>query len=112
MTLELRDPQIVIAIYLPRDGSDSELRTLIAEHAPTLRRLGLLTDRAPVVLRSANGSYIEIFEWTSGEAADRAHDHPEVARMWEAIAKIADFKPLASLPEAAEAFSHFEPLAL
>ena len=26
---------------------------------------------------------IDIFEWVDGEAAERAHGHPEIAALWE-----------------------------
>jgi hypothetical protein len=105
-------PRIVFAVYKPRPGGDAPLRKLIGEHVPTLRRLQLVTDRAPIFMRSSNGAYIEVFEWVSDEGAERAHDHPEVMRLWEAMEKVAEFKPLASLPEAAKAFSHYEPVAV
>ena len=104
--------RIVFAVYKPRAGGDGALRKLMAEHVPTLRRLELVTDRAPVCVQSSNGAYIEVFEWVSDEAAERAHDHPDVARIWEAMEKVAEFKSLASLPEAAKAFSHYEPISL
>jgi len=105
-------PRIVFAVYKPHDGGDAALRKLMAEHVPTLRRLQLVTNRAPIHVRSTNGAYVEVFEWISDEAAERAHDHPEVARIWEAMGKVADTKELASLPEAANQFSHYEPIAL
>jgi len=105
-------PRVVFAVYQPRQGQDAKVRALIAEHLPTLRRLQLATDRPAILLKSDSGAYVEIFEWQSDEAAERAHDHPEVARIWEAMGKIAEFKPLASLPETKTAFSHYEPVAL
>lgn len=105
-------PRIVFAVYKPREGGDAALRKLMAEHVPALRRLQLATNRAPIHVRSQNGAYIEVFEWVSDEAAERAHDHPEVARIWEAMGKVADTKELASLPEAASQFSHYEPIVI
>ncbi|MFZ1991809.1 MAG: hypothetical protein WAW96_18790 [Alphaproteobacteria bacterium] len=105
-------PRIVFAVYKPHEGGDVALRKLMAEHVPILRRLQLATDRTPIHVRSRNGAYVEVFEWVSDEAAERAHDHPEVARIWEAMGKVADTKDLASLPEAANQFSHYEPVAL
>ena len=79
---------------------------------PTLRRLGLITDRPPVLVRSANGTYIEVFEWATAEAAGLAHQHPEVAQVWEAMGRIADFPPLDSLEESKGRFTHFTPVDL
>ena len=69
-------PEIVFALYRPHEGKDAELRELIKKHIPTLRRLELVTDRAPILVKSKNGTYIEIFEWKSAESADQAHQHP------------------------------------
>lgn len=88
------DHRIVLALYRPHDGKDSELRNLIAEHIPTLRQLDLITNREPILMRSENGTYIEIFEWASPEASNLAHQHPEVAKVWEKMAKVAELTEL------------------
>lgn len=106
------NPEIVIAMYRPNEGKDEELKTLIAEHVPTLRRLGLITDRPPILCRSADGTYLEIFEWTSNDAARQAHEHPEVIKVWEPMGEIATFPGLDSLPEAERRFPHFAPVEL
>ena len=105
-------PQVVFALYRPHEGKDEELRKLIAEHIPTLRRLELITDREPVVVKSKNGTYIEIFEWRTGESASKAHHLPEVAKVWEAMGQIADLPSLDSLEEIKKTFPHFEPVSL
>lgn len=104
-------PEIVIAMYRPHEGKDAELRDLIREHLPTMRRLGLITERPSILCRSANGTYLEIFEWTSIDAARQAHEHPEVARVWEAMGAIADFPSLATMEESGRRFPHFAPVA-
>ena len=48
----------------------------------------------------------------SETAARRAHDHPEIAEIWDGMEQIAHFTTLASLAEAQRAFTHFEPVAL
>lgn len=101
--------EVVIAVYRPRPGGEARLRELIAEHVPALRRLGLITDR-PVLLLRGEDAYLEIFEWVSAEAARKAHDAPEVARVWNAMAEVADFPSLADLPEAGGRFPHFAPV--
>lgn len=105
-------PQVVFALYRPHEGKDAELRRLIAQHLPVLRRLEMITDRPAVLVRSKNGTYIEVFEWRSTAMSGRAHEHPEVARVWEAMGQIAGFPGLESLEEAKERFSHFEPVTL
>lgn len=103
-------PEVVFALYRPHEGKDAELRKLLAEHIPTLRRLDLVTDRPPLLLKSKNGTYIEIFEWRTAESADLAHQHPEVARVWEPMGQIADYPALDSLEESKGRFPHFEPV--
>lgn len=105
-------PEIVFALYRPHEGKDAELRELIKEHIPTLRRLELITDRVPILVKSRNGTYIEIFEWRSAESSAQAHEHPELARVWEVMGQIADFPALESLEEITGRFPHFEPVDL
>jgi len=103
--------EVVMALYKPHEGKDAELRKLIARHVPLLRNLELITDRPALLLRASNGTYVEVFEWVSHEAA-RAHDHPEVAEIWEAMGKVADFVSLDSLEESKRPFTHFSPVSL
>lgn len=105
-------PEVVFALYQPHEGKDAELRQLIAEHIPTLRRLELITQRPAILAKSTNGTYIEVFEWRSAESAGQAHQHPEVAKVWEAMGEIADLPTLDSLEEARARFPHFEPVDL
>ena len=105
-------PQVVFALYRPHAGKDADLRQILAGHVPTLRRRGLITDRAAVVVRAADGTYIEVFEWATPESAGLAHQDPEVAMVWEAIGQVADLPTLANLAEAGRLFPHFAPVAL
>ena len=79
---------------------------------PTLKRLGLITDRPAMLMRAADGTYVEAFEWASETAARSAHDHPDIARIWDAMGQIADLTSLDSLAESHQPFSHFEPVSL
>ncbi|MCY4129301.1 MAG: hypothetical protein OXG15_08685 [Gammaproteobacteria bacterium] len=103
------NPEIVIAMYKPHEGKDTALRELIRQHVPTLRRLELITDRPTLLVQARNGTYMEIFEWRE---VGRAHEHPEVARIWEAMELVADLVSLSSLDEARRSFPHFTPIEL
>jgi hypothetical protein len=105
-------PEVVLALYKPHPGKDAELIQILKNHIPTLRRLELATDRPVVLVQTKNGSFLEIFEWSTAEAADLAHHHPEVAKVWEAIGKVADFTTLESLEEIKQPFPHFKPINL
>ncbi|MEZ0228232.1 MAG: hypothetical protein ACAI25_06380 [Planctomycetota bacterium] len=107
-----KEPVVAFALYKPKPGKAKELEVLVAKHIPTLRELGLVTDRAPVLVRSTDGTLIEVFEWRSGEAIGRAHQHPKLAMVWEAMGAIAEFPPLSALPEANGRFPGFAPVNL
>ncbi len=103
--------EMVTALYKPKAGKEDELKALIAQHVPTLVRLGLATNRPPVVMRSyADGTYIEVFEWVSHEAAQAAHGDPEVQKIWGPMAEVCTFVPLAELQESTRTFPHFAPV--
>jgi hypothetical protein len=103
--------QVVIAVYRPKAGQGPALETILRRHVATLRAAGLVTSRPAMLLRSfVDGTYLEIFEWVSGEAAQRAHDIPAVAELWGSMGSIADFPPLADLSETRVRFAHFAPV--
>lgn len=106
----MKKSEVVFAVYKPLPGKENALESLIHKHVPSLKEFGLVTDRIPVIVKSKNGTYIEIFEWASKEAIDRAHKHPGVAMIWEAMAKVAEFSTLDSLDEADGTFAHFLPI--
>ncbi|HEY8270550.1 MAG TPA: hypothetical protein VIG33_06645 [Pseudobdellovibrionaceae bacterium] len=99
--------EIVIAMYRPHDGKLNELEVLVRKPYSTLKEYGLATTREPFIGRSMDGSILEVFEWVSSEAAEKAHDHPAVAKIWEAMAMVCDFGKLNELPEAKNRFPHF-----
>jgi quinol monooxygenase YgiN len=101
---------IAIACYRPHPGKEAELQELIKRHIPTLREEGLVTDREPLLLKAADGTFLEIFEWKSDEAKNEAHSSQAVLEIWEAMGKIADFPSLSELEEAKRPFPNF-PLA-
>ncbi len=100
-------PEVVIAMYRPKDGKSAELDVLVQKHFPTLKEYGLTTNREPFLGRSEDGTILEIFEWASPATAKQAHDHPAVAKIWEAMAKICEFGKLNELREANNMFPHF-----
>ncbi|HLK25577.1 MAG TPA: hypothetical protein VKT30_13050 [Caulobacteraceae bacterium] len=101
---------VVIALYRPHPGADAEMKRLIDRHVPTLRRLELVSDRQALLLKAADGTYLEIFEWVSAAAQRSAHEHPEVAHIWEAMEAVGDFVSLDALEESHHPFSHFAPV--
>jgi hypothetical protein len=103
---------LVIACYRPHAGKAAALLDCVRVHVPTLRAQGLITERPPQVLRAADGTLLELFEWKSEDAVKSAHENPAVQELWGRFAAVCDFVTLGTLAEAAEMFPHFEPVAL
>ena len=101
---------IVVVAYRPKPGKDEELLQLVRSRVPTLRKEELVTDRVPTIMRSRDGTILEVSEWNSREAIDAAHKNPNVLAMWEKFFAVCDCVPLQTLPEAAEMFAGFTPL--
>jgi hypothetical protein len=101
---------VVIACYRPREGKDEELLSLVREHVLSLREVGLVTDRASIAMRASDGTVLEVFEWASAGAIDRAHTDPAVQDLWRRFEEVCDFVPLAEVPGASAPFPGFEPI--
>ena len=104
--------QIVIAMYQPSEGKRDDMLELVRTHVPALREYELVTDRPTILMEAEDGTLLELFEWVSPEAANLAHEHPMIAKIWEAMGKIGSFKTLAELAEAGKFFPHFRPVGL
>jgi quinol monooxygenase YgiN len=102
--------RIVIACYRPRPGKKEELERLILDHVATLRAEGLVTDRDPITMSAQDGTVVEVFEWASSAAIEKAHANPAVLRMWEQYGEVCDYIPVGQVAEAAQMFSEFAPI--
>ena len=100
----------VIVAYRPKPGKEQELLELVRNRVPTLRKEGLVTDRVPAIMRSRDGTIVEVSEWKSQEAIDAAHRNPNVLAMWDKFFAICECVPLNTLPEAADMFAGFAPI--
>jgi hypothetical protein len=102
--------EMVIAAYRPLDESRHKpLLELVRMHNTTLRVEGLITDRPAQLMQAKDGTLLEIFEWKPG-AAQTAHDHPAIKKLWKKMEEVAEFVPLISLQEAETPFPHFRPI--
>lgn len=100
--------RFVIAAYKPNPGREPELLDLVHRHGRELRTEGLISEKPSHVMRSADGTLIEVFEWLSEAAAEQAHSNPKIQALWADFASVCAFPPLASIPEASRPFSHYE----
>ncbi len=101
---------IAVACYRPKPGCDQALLALVRDHLPPLRAQGLVTERAPIVMRCADGAIVEIFEWVSQDAIAGAHSNPAVLELWTRFAAVCTYEIPANLAEFQNMFSHFEPV--
>ena len=102
---------IVIVAYRPKPGKEKETLELVRHRVPTLRKEGLVTDRAPTIMRGRDGTIIEVSEWKSHEAIEEAHRNPRVLAMWDKFFAVCDCVPLKTVPEAETMFAGFAPIA-
>lgn len=99
--------QISIVACMPKAGKEAELRQVLADRLPLLRELGLATDRPEILMRSEAGALIQVSEWASEAAIDRAHREPRVLELWQRFDACCTFPPLNSLAETAGPFATF-----
>ena len=100
--------RISIAAFKPKAGREDDLLKVIDDRVPLLRKLGMVTDRAPVCMRSSDGVIIQVSEWVDDEAIDRAHSHPEVLALWERFGTCSEYVKLDSLSESHDDFATFQ----
>jgi quinol monooxygenase YgiN len=84
-----------IARYRVKRDHVDEFLDVIDRHWATLRELELVTDRdAEVYLgddRDHGGPLVvEVFEWVNDDASARAHTHPLVSAVWEAMGPLCE----------------------
>ncbi|HEY2823038.1 MAG TPA: hypothetical protein VGJ06_18480 [Candidatus Acidoferrum sp.] len=101
---------ISLACYKPKAGCQEALLALVREHLPPLRAAGLVTNRESIVMRAADGTIIEVFEWVSPEAIASAHSHPVVLELWKKFEAVCTYEIPNSIAEFRNMFSHFEPV--
>nr|UXE45603.1 hypothetical protein Hi04_10k_c5016_00012 [uncultured bacterium] len=104
--------RFVIVNYVPKPGMSAALMATVHKHLQVLRAADLVTDRPAYVMRAADGSIVEVFEWRSAEAIATAHSTPEVQALWEEFGAACDYRPLKELAECQQLFAEFEPIAL
>jgi hypothetical protein len=99
---------ISVACYKPRPGCEQALLELVRDHLPPLRAEGLVTDRHSIVMRTADGTIVEVFEWVSKEAIAGAHTNPVVLDLWKRFEAVCSFETPANIAEFQNMFAHFE----
>jgi len=104
----MSQPETVICTFRVQPGQETAFEGLLARHWPTLRKLGLVTEKPTQLFKGSEegGSfYVEIFEWRSAQSAGLAHDQPEVMAIWEPMGGLCE--PRGGKP--AMSFPHVQP---
>ena len=99
----------VICTYRVKPECADDFTALLREHWPTLERLDMVEPDPPQHFRGDEDGrpiLVEIFTWKPG-AASAAHEHPEVAAVWERMDTMVEAR--ASGPK--WSFLHFERFA-
>jgi quinol monooxygenase YgiN len=95
-----------LVIYRPKTGHHDALLAILKQHGPVLRKAGLITDepvrlsRATDLARGGTAPapyFIETFQWKDEQAADTAHQLPEVMAVWETMGPHMDGMTLTTL---------------
>jgi len=100
--------RITIAAFKPKPGREAELLSVIADRLPLLRRLGLATHREHILMRTRQGVIVEVSEWVSDQAIDKAHETPEVLALWNRFDACCAYVKLETLAEVHEDFATFD----
>jgi hypothetical protein len=99
-----------VACYRPKPGSEKALLDLVHGHHAALRAEGLVTDRVPIAMRAADGTIIEVFEWSSQEAIAGAHSNPVVLDLWKKFEAVCTYEIPSNIAEFQNMFAGFEPV--
>ena len=99
----------MIATYKPKPGKEQNLDRLVKNHVKVLRNQGFATQRPPMIMKSADGTVVEVFEWISKQAIEDAKNNKDVQEYWNQYRDVCDIIPVSDLIEANTSFSEFNP---
>lgn len=104
--------RFVIVAYAPKAGKEEQLLAAVREHLQVLEAEQFVTDKRAYVMRAADGTIVEVFEWRSAEAIQQAHSNPTVQALWTKFGEACDYKPLNQLVETHQLFAEFAAIEL
>jgi quinol monooxygenase YgiN len=100
-------PRITIAAFKPKPHHEPQLLAVLADRLPLLRRLNLATQRDHILMRSRDGTILEVSQWLSDEAIAKAHQTPELLALWARFDACCTYVKLDTLPESHDLFATF-----
>jgi quinol monooxygenase YgiN len=102
--------RFVIVAYAPKSGKAEQLLAAVRKHLQVLRTENLVTDRPAYMMRAADGTILEVFEWRSAEAIANARSTPVVQALWAEFGAACNYRPLSGIAECQQMFAEFEPV--
>jgi len=107
---------IVLAPYRVKKENQTVFFEVVKEKRKYFTEKGFMTKREPILLQSRKDAeiLIDIFEWTSEEHIDKAHEDEGVRKLWGKMAELwvnGGFK-LNELKESEMSFPNFMPIDL
>lgn len=100
--------RFVIVAYKPKTGKEQRLVEIVKKHIEILRVEQLVTSKPAYIMKAADGTIVEVFEWLSAKAIEQAHENPSIKALWEEFNDVCEYLPLTKVPEAHQIFAEFE----
>ena len=104
--------RFAIVAYTPKAGKEQQLLAAVRKHFHVLQTEQFVTDKPAYVMRAGDGTIVEVFEWRSAEAVQKAHGNPAVQALWGEFGAACDYTPLAKLAETHQMFAEFDAVQL
>jgi hypothetical protein len=89
--------ELALAAYRPRPEREDDFLVFLHEELALLRRRGHVTERRAPVVRAPKGELLVVLEWSTDHAVDDAHADPDVLKVWDRKAELAEYIAPAAL---------------
>jgi hypothetical protein len=104
--------RFVIVAYTPKPKKEKALLAAVKKHLLVLAEQKLITEKPGYVMRANDGTIIEVFEWRSSKAIEKAHSNTAVQALWKEFGAACTHTPLAKLEETSHMFAEFDSVTI
>jgi hypothetical protein len=85
---------IALCTYRVKENEAQKFVSLLRQHAPTLRRLGLVTEEPSLLFHGQDESgksfFVEVLHWKFEKGPSVAEQTPEVLAIWEQMGQCTE----------------------
>jgi hypothetical protein len=85
---------IALCTYRVKENEDQKFLGVLRQHAPTLRRLGLVTEEPSLLFHGHDDSgksfFVEVLRWKASDGPSLAEQIPEVLAIWERMGQCVE----------------------